>query len=267
MSGRDLPKSQHTITARSALLVSDVHLSETHPGLTTALVGWLTRYCINASNPPEQLLILGDLFDAWVGDDQQQHPQAGSSAKDIADVLVRIQEKGIAVGFIAGNRDFLIGEEFMKPFHGRIYTDPSTLEIDGGQTFAISHGDQLCTQDIDYQQFRSKVRDAAWQRNFLAQSLEKRLAIAQNIRAQSETEKIGKAMTIMDITPDAAAQLTDNLGADGLIHGHTHRPGCYQMPNHKPRWVLSDWEVNANGQPIRGGGLWVDKTGVALRPL
>ena len=113
MSGRELPKSHDTITARSALLVSDVHLSETYPVLTTALVVWLTSYCINASNPPEQLLILGDLFDAWVGDDQQHHPQAGSSAKDIADVLVRIQAKGIAVGFIAGNRDFLIGEEFM----------------------------------------------------------------------------------------------------------------------------------------------------------
>ncbi len=267
MSGRDLPKSHQTITARSALLFSDVHLSEAHPGLTSALIDWLTSQCINASNPPEQLLILGDLFDAWVGDDQQHHPQAGSSAKEIADVLTRIQQKGIAIGFIAGNRDFLIGEGFMKPFHGRIYQDPCTLKIDGGQRFAISHGDQLCTQDIDYQEFRAQVRDPAWQHDFLAQSLEKRLSIAQNIRAQSETEKSGKAMTIMDITPDDAARLTDDLDADGLIHGHTHRPGCYQMPNHKMRWVLSDWEVGPNGLPIRGGGLWVDKTGVSLRPL
>ncbi len=267
MSGRDLPKSHHTITARSALLFSDVHVSEAHPSLTSTLINWLTSHCINASSPPEQSLILGDLFDAWVGDDQQHHPQAGRSPKDIAEVLARIQQKGIAIGFIAGNRDFLIGDEFMKPFHGRIYSDPCTLEIDGGQTFAISHGDYLCTQDIDYQQFRSQVRDAAWQRDFLAQPLEKRLAIAQNIRAQSETEKSGKAMTIMDITPDAAARLTDDLGADGLIHGHTHRPGHYPMPNHKTRWVLSDWEVNANGQPIRGGGLWVDKAGVSLRSL
>ncbi len=267
MSGRDLPNSHQTITARSALLFSDVHLSERHPALTAALTDWLTHHCINTSHPPDHLLILGDLFDAWVGDDQQHHPQVGVTARSVSEVLSRISQAGITIGFMAGNRDFLISTEFLEPFDGRRFPDPSILKIDGGQTFAISHGDHLCTQDIDYQQFRAQVRDQDWQRDFLAQPLEKRLAIAQNIRAQSETEKSGKAMTIMDITPDVAASLTDDLAVDGLIHGHTHRPGQYLMPNHKARWVLSDWEVNATAQPIRGGGLWVDKTGVSLRPL
>ena len=267
MNGRDLPNAIPTITARSALLFSDVHLSEAHPELTTALINWLTDQCVKTSNPPEQLLILGDLFDAWVGDDQADHPHSGIAARSISDLLRQIDQAGIAIGFIAGNRDFLVGADFLAPFHGKLYPDPCILEIPGGPRIGLSHGDQLCTQDIAYQQFRNQVREPAWQKNFLSQSLEKRLIVAQQIRAQSETEKTGKAMAIMDITPDAAAALSDRLGVDQLLHGHTHRPGQSLMPNGKTRWVLSDWEVTSTAQIQRGGGLWVDETGVSLRPL
>ena len=267
MNGRALPKSHQTITARSALLFSDVHLSEADPGLRQALIKWLHRHCISSHQRPEQLLILGDLFDAWVGDDQQQHPQAGASARAISEALCEIRSKGVSIRFMAGNRDFLLGEAFLKPFDGQLMSDPSLLVIDEGMTIAISHGDQLCTLDTDYQQFRAQVRTLEWQRDFLAQPLEKRLAIAQNIRAHSETEKSGKTMTIMDITPQAAVTLTDQLAADQLLHGHTHRPGQTTMPTGKLRWVLSDWEVDTQGGVSRGGGLWVDRGGVSLRPL
>ena len=112
MNGRDLPNAIPTITARSALLFSDVHLSEAHPELTTALINWLTDQCVKTSNPPEQLLILGDLFDAWVGDDQADHPHSGIAARSISDLLRQIDQAGIAIGFIAGNRDFLVGADF-----------------------------------------------------------------------------------------------------------------------------------------------------------
>lgn len=267
MNGRALAESVQTITARSALLFSDVHLSETHPALTQALIQWLERHCISADHRPEQLLILGDLFDAWVGDDQHEHPSAGAAARAVSQTLRKIHAQGISIGFMAGNRDFLLGDAFLYPFEGRLISDPCLLFIDEGLTIAISHGDQLCTLDTNYQQFRAQVRQPEWQRDFLAQPLEKRLAIAQNIRAQSETEKSGKAMTIMDITPEAAVALTEQLAADKLLHGHTHRPGQTTMPNGKTRWVLSDWEVDANGAVLRGGGLWVDRSGVSLRPL
>lgn len=259
--------SDQTITARSALLFSDVHLSETTPALTQALIQWLEHHCISSNQPPEHLLILGDLFDAWVGDDQAQHPQAGACARAISEILREIRSQGISIRFMAGNRDFLLGEAFLKSFDGQRMSDPSLLIIDKGLTIAISHGDQLCTLDTDYQQFRAQVRQPEWQRDFLTQPLGKRLAIAQNIRAQSETEKIGKTMTIMDITPEAAVTLTDQLAADQLLHGHTHRPGQTKLPNGKVRWVLSDWEVDAQGGVSRGGGLWVDRSGVSLRPL
>ncbi len=267
MNGRALPTSNQTITARSALLFSDVHLSEATPALTQALIEWLHRHCIASDRRPDQLLILGDLFDAWVGDDQQQHPQAGACARVVSEALCEIRSQGISIRFMAGNRDFLVGEAFLRPFDGLRMLDPSLLVIEEGLTIAISHGDQLCTLDTDYQQFRAQVRAPEWQRNFLAQPLAKRLAIAQNIRAQSETEKSGKTMTIMDITPQAAVTLTDQLAADVLLHGHTHRPGQTTMPNGKVRWVLSDWEMDTQGGLPRGGGLWVDQRGVSLRPL
>ena len=199
MNGRALPTSNQTITARSALLFSDVHLSEAHPELTQALMQWLDRHCISSNQRPDQLLILGDLFDAWVGDDQQQHPQAGAAARAISATLCEIRSKGISIRFMAGNRDFLLGEAFLKPFEGQLMSDPSLLVIEERMTIAISHGDQLCTRDTDYQQFRAQVRTPEWQRDFLAQPLEKRLAIAQSIRSQSEAEKSGKVMTLWTI--------------------------------------------------------------------
>lgn len=292
----------HVIPVRSALLVSDVHLTQEHPALAQSFFSWLRRqtcvddFCVRDpfpvsaasespkrgySNPGEQperpqcLFILGDLMDAWVGDDQLNTLANDSIEAQLIRLLRSISTAGISIYLIHGNRDFLFGPQFATATGATLLQDPTVIEIglgtkDSGQTalrrILITHGDQLCTHDTEYQGFRQHVRDPAWQAAFLSKPLSERLTIAQQLRQTSETEKAGKSMAIMDITPDAAVALTDHHSADALIHGHTHRPGHTVMGNGKSRWVLPDWDANAHGQLIRGGGLWVDSSGVRSIP-
>lgn len=251
-----------TLHLKSALLCSDVHLSDDIPALTRAFTAWLSHQAQQAQ--PEAVLILGDLFDAWVGDDvlhATDHPMVNS----VVDCLAAIGKQGITVGLMHGNRDFLLGESFARQCGAQLLQDPCILAIDGGMKIALTHGDQLCTQDIDYQRFRQQVRSAAWQREFLSQPLSQRLMVAKNLREKSEMETGAKSMAVMDVTLTDAELLVERLEADLLLHGHTHRPGCAAMPSGKLRWVLSDWEVDARGAVIRGGGLWTDAQGV--RPV
>lgn len=251
-----------TLHLESALLCSDLHLSDETPQLTQAFVAWLTRAAQQTA--PKAVLILGDLFDAWVGDDVLQSATS-PTADAVISCLTALGRQGIVVGLMHGNRDFLLGEVFAQACGATMLQDPCTLAIEGGMQIALTHGDQLCTQDTDYQQFRQQVRSAAWQAQFLAQPLAQRLAVAKSLRAKSEIEKGGKSMAIMDVTLTDAELLTDRLGADLLLHGHTHRPGCTAMPHGKLRWVLPDWEVDAAGKMLRGGGLLADAHGV--RPV
>lgn len=251
-----------TLHLKSALLCSDVHLSDHNPALTQTFTNWLSRQA--QQTQPEGLLILGDLFDAWVGDDVLR-TAASPMVKSVMDCLAAISAQGILLGLMHGNRDFLLGKFFASQCGAKLLQDPCVLAIDGGMMIALTHGDALCTQDTDYQRFRQQVRDAAWQKEFLAQPLSQRLAVAKSLRANSEIEKGGKSMDIMDVTLADAESLADRLNADLLLHGHTHRPGCSAMPHGKLRWVLPDWEVDAHGALIRGGGLWADAKGV--RPV
>ncbi len=251
-----------TLHLKSALLCSDVHLSDDTPALTQAFTAWLSRQA--QQTQPEVILILGDLFDAWVGDDVL-HAAASPMVKSVMDCLAAIRAQGIAVGLMHGNRDFLLGELFARQCGAQLLQDPCVLAINGGMKIALTHGDALCTQDTDYQQFRQQVRSAVWQREFLSQPLAQRLMVAKQLREKSEIEKGTKSMAIMDVTLADAELLADRLKADLLLHGHTHRPGCSAMPRGKLRWVLSDWEVDAHGAVARGGGLWADAQGV--RPV
>jgi UDP-2,3-diacylglucosamine hydrolase len=258
------------IPVRSALLVSDIHLNQDTPALTNQFLDWLTRHTtstnLDSHNRPDSLFILGDLLDAWVGDDYLAACPQDAVSQQLVSALKSIADTGVAVYLMHGNRDFLIGQQFASASDTRIINDPTVLDT-GSQRIAITHGDQLCTQDKDYQTFRLQVRDPGWQSAFLAKSLDSRLAIAQALRSQSETEKSNKSMAIMDITPDDAVMLTDQLLADALIHGHTHRPGCTIMANQKPRWVLPDWEIDHKGKLIRGGGLWINSQGIQAVPI
>ena len=248
-----------TLHLKSALLCSDVHLSDHTPALTQAFTTWLSSQV--QQSQPQGVLILGDLFDAWVGDDVLR-AAASPMVTSVVDCLAAISARGIRLGLMHGNRDFLLGESFARQCGAQLLQDPCVLAIDGGMKIALTHGDGLCTQDIDYQRFRQQVRSTAWQKEFLSQPLAQRLAVAKSLREKSEIEKGAKSMEIMDVTLADAELLVDRVHADLLLHGHTHRPGCSAMPNGKLRWVLTDWEVDARGAVMRGGGLWVDATGV-----
>lgn len=270
------------IPIRSALLVSDVHLNQDQPQLAQAFFAWLHQHTIAAAQPPQTLFILGDLVDAWVGDDQLTNQPSASVDVQLCDHLRAIKQAGITTYFLHGNRDFLIRNGFAAATGITLLPDPTVIEVqshlaasnspqestrssvhDNESTrIVLSHGDHLCTQDSAYQAFRKQVRDPQWQAAFLAKPLAERLQIAQHLRAQSEIEKSGKAMAIMDITQAEAEQLVTYLRADTLIHGHTHRPGRYPLQHGKDRWVLPDWETDDSGELVRGGGLWLDGQGL-----
>jgi len=247
---------------RSVLLCSDVHLTDDQPELTRHFCDWLEQQA--QTEKPEAILILGDLFDAWVGDDVIDFGEQ-LTVNAVVDCLSLIGRQGIKIGLMHGNRDFLLGESFARKCAADLLPDPLTITIERDTTITLTHGDQLCTQDIHYQEFRAQVRSDLWQQRFLSQPLEHRLALAKNLRAQSEQEKKGKPMDIMDITPAEAVMLTDQHQSAVLIHGHTHRPGSNVMSNGKTRWVLPDWETNASGTLIRGGGILADHHGI--RPI
>lgn len=263
--------TQSSIPIRSALLVSDVHLSHDQPLLTQGFFHWLAQHTIAAHARPQALFVLGDLVDAWVGDDQITAASESGFEQQLCELLRKIQAADITVYFLHGNRDFLIGQNFASATGTRLLHDPIVIDVQPDATagaqptprrIALTHGDQLCTNDHAYQAFRQQVREPKWQAEFLAKPLAARLQIAQQLRAQSEIEKSSKSTMIMDITPSQAQSLTDDLNVDLLIHGHTHRPGHYILPNGKSRWVLPDWDVDATGQLTRGGGLWVDAAGI-----
>ncbi len=256
---------QQRLSVASALLVSDVHLSIETPQLQDHFCRWIRAHTAQPA-APDVLIILGDLFDAWVGDDVMHDTTHGACGRTVAQTLEAIAGSGVRVALMHGNRDFLIGEAFAAACHADLLTDPTVLAVGNGPTIAITHGDQLCTADAPYQQFRNQVRSSAWQQAFLTKPLAERLAVAQSLREQSEHEKSGKSMQIMDITPHDGELLIDRLGADLLLHGHTHRPGCNTLPNGKMRWVLPDWDLDAQGGLSHGGGLWIDAQGVRVVP-
>jgi UDP-2,3-diacylglucosamine hydrolase len=254
------------LSCRSALLCSDVHLSDDAPALTDAFLAWLEQHCLHAASQPQWLLILGDLFDAWIGDDQMLDAGANDIGARVAKTLSAISQAGVRVGLMHGNRDFLLAQGFAHAAGAELLADPTLLSIENGPRIAITHGDALCTDDTDYQRFRAQVRESSWQLAFLARPLAQRAQTARQMRAESNVEKNAKPLAIMDVNTTAAMTCVQALNADMLLHGHTHRPGCTSLADGRPRWVLPDWHSDTSGRIERGGGLWADASGVrALR--
>jgi UDP-2,3-diacylglucosamine hydrolase len=245
---------QAALGTRSALLCSDIHLSNDDPELTDRFLGWLERESIRLK--PESIIILGDCFDAWIGDDLLDTAGPNTCETRLVTCLQQLAQRGHALYIMHGNRDFLLDNQFANACAATLLRDPCVLSIDSGLKILLTHGDQLCTADTDYQAFRRQLRTGPWQTDFLSKPLSQRQEIARDLRMQSEHEKSVKSMAIMDITDADAAFLTDQLGADLLLHGHTHRPGRSVMSNGKLRWVLPDWT------PPHSGGLWVDAAGI-----
>ena len=218
--------------------IADLHLQESSPDLTEEFVG-LTRALIGRA---ERLFILGDLFEYWIGDDA-----ASPLADEVAGALRAVAESGCAIYFMAGNRDFLLGDDFSRRCGMRRLTDPSTVRV-GGSTVLLSHGDALCTDDIAYQEARRMLRDPVWQSEFLRQTIEQRLEFAQDARQKSEAHTQSADETIMDVSDAAVRELLSHRDLQALIHGHTHRPAHHRIADmDADRWVLPDWRSSACG--------------------
>jgi UDP-2,3-diacylglucosamine hydrolase len=242
-------------TRTLALFISDLHLQESHPQTAEAFFRFLAEHASHA----DALYLLGDIFEYWAGDDDLATP----FHQRIIKALRELAEHGVAVYWMAGNRDFLVGQDFAEAAGLRLLPDPHVLTI-AGQTIALAHGDAQCTDDLKYMAFRAQVRDPAWQSQFLAMPLAQRKAIIAGLREGSRQAHGEKSYEIMDVTATAVAALHEATKADTLIHGHTHRPALHESADTgRRRYVLPDWELDA--EPARGGWIAIDADGRITR--
>lgn len=223
------------------LFVSDLHLSAQAPGVTGLFLDFLG----GRARAADELYILGDLFEAWPGDDCIDDADDRYCAGIVA-ALRELSDAGVALSVMRGNRDFLLGDVFAARSGARLLPDPYILSLPAWQ-FVLSHGDALCTNDQAYQAFRQQVRDPAWRNAFLAKPLAERKAIAAALRQQSEQakrEKREQADYLMDLDPGATEDFLREHGYATFIHGHTHRPATHDHivdGIHVERWVMADW--------------------------
>ena len=217
---------------RTADFISDLHLQASDPETFEA---W-RRYM--RDTPADVVFILGDLFEVWAGDDLALEP---GLAADCAAVL-HAASRRLPVFFMHGNRDFLVGDGFLKSCGATLLPDPTVLGF-AGRRWLLTHGDALCLSDTGYMRFREEVRAPAWQRDFLAKPMHERKAIARDLRLQSESRK-RTAGDYVDIDEAAAIAWMEAADAQVLIHGHTHRPADHPLGKWS-RTVLSDWDATA----------------------
>ncbi|MDO4627261.1 MAG: UDP-2,3-diacylglucosamine diphosphatase [Pasteurellaceae bacterium] len=223
--------------------IADLHLSEHQPHLTELFHHILAQHLPNA----ERLYILGDLFDFWIGDDENS-----PLIRQVKTQLHRLTQQGVQVFFMRGNRDFLIGKKFAQDCGLTLLPDYQCLDLYGTRTL-ICHGDTLCTDDVNYQKFRQRVHKKWLQRLFLWLPLSLRLKIAQRIRTKSQADKLHKSNQIMDVNPEFVNQIMQQYNAQRLIHGHTHRQAIHQE-NSLERIVLGDWGKTASLFKVNAGG-------------
>ncbi|MCB1889014.1 MAG: UDP-2,3-diacylglucosamine diphosphatase [Rhodocyclaceae bacterium] len=226
--------------------LSDLHLAEDRPATTAAFLAFL------ADQAPlcRRLVILGDLFEYWIGDDDDR-----PLATQIASALRRLSDQSTTCYFMAGNRDFLLGDAYAERA-GMVRLEDPCLLTANRLRLLLMHGDTLCTDDAPYQAFRRQVRDPAWQADFLAQPLAARRAFATEARARSQAATAGKSDEIMDVNAAAVVATLDSAGGADLLHGHTHRPGHHRHrvgQRDCERWVLADWADRAEYLVWEGG--------------
>jgi len=229
----------------STLFISDLHLDEARPHI----VELFEHFLANEARRADALYILGDLFEAWIGDDDDAWLPAR-----VASALKTVRDAGVPIYFIAGNRDFLLGEDYARRAGMTILDDGTVVDLHGTQTL-LMHGDTLCTDDAAYLAFRKQVRDPAWQRQFLSQPLSARRAFAQKARNISREHTSQTAMAIMDVNQGAVAVALRNAHVTRMIHGHTHRPAIHDFElDNAParRIVLGDWYEH--GSVLRADG-------------
>ena len=213
----------------SAVFISDLHLAD------NASNKIFLNFLEDSSDFTNNLFILGDLFDYWVGDDSGMYLNEISALKKFG------EQKNIY--FIHGNRDFLIGKKFFRENQITILDDETRITL-GHHHVLLMHGDTLCSDDTDYQAFRKEVRSKEWQDNFLAKELDERITIANNLREQSKKLNLNKPENIIDVNEKTVVSVIEkNHPIDILIHGHTHRQNTHRYKAFT-RFVLGDWKEN-----------------------
>jgi UDP-2,3-diacylglucosamine hydrolase len=223
----------------TTLFVSDLHLHAARPAITALFLDFLRTEAAQA----EALYILGDLFEAWLGDDADD-----ALADEVRGALRGLCKAGVALSLMRGNRDFLFGPRIAADTGARLLADPCVIDLYGEPTL-LMHGDLLCSDDRAYLAFRAQVRDAAWQQSFLAMPLPERAAYAERARAASSERQAGlkdegRLETITDANAATIAATMARYGVRRLIHGHTHRPAIHSLSvDGTPalRIVLGDW--------------------------
>ncbi len=218
--------------------ISDLHLQAAEPD---TFAGWKAYMSETAA---DAVFILGDLFEVWVGDDAAETRPSGEVPFEAqcAGVL-RHAAKRMKVHLMRGNRDFLLGQDFCDTTGVTLLDDPFVLKLPH-ERWVLSHGDALCLDDVDYQQFRTTVRSPQWQSTFLAKPLLERRNIARQLREQSQARKLATAH-FADADLEATVSLLEQAGASHLIHGHTHKPADHLLKGTMQRHVLSDWDLGA----------------------
>lgn len=218
----------------ATLFIADLHLQTEEPAITAGFL----RFLAGTAQEADALYILGDLFEAWIGDDDPNplHRQIAAALKALAD-------SGVPVYFLHGNRDFLLGQRFARESGMTLLPEEKVLEL-YGKRLLILHGDTLCTDDAGYQAFRAKVHQPWLQKLFLALPLFIRMRIAAKMRADSTSANRNKSQAIMDVNPQAVVNVMEKNQVQHLIHGHTHRPDIHTLTaNGEPayRYVLGAW--------------------------
>ncbi len=219
----------------ASLLISDLHLDDSRPHITTVFEHLLASPEVRSASA---LYILGDLVEAWIGDDDD----AALPAR-IATATREVNDAGVPVYFMAGNRDFLLGEAFARRAGLTLLHDGTVHDIEGRRTL-LMHGDVLCTDDIAYQAVRRQVRQPQWQAQIMGMSLDARRAFAAKAREDSRAHTGSTGETIMDVNPGAVVEAMRTAGVTRLIHGHTHRPAIHRFDmdgRSAERIVLGDW--------------------------
>lgn len=230
--------------------ISDLHLDLQRPDITRAFVA----FCQRCQGSIERLYILGDLADAWLGDDDD-----GEIATIIRQSLLSLSGSGVQVYLMTGNRDFLMGATLASECGLELLSDPTVIDLYGNATL-LMHGDSLCTGDSEYMAFREKIRNPDMVADLLAKPLDERREIARQLRQQSKSANASKASDIMDVSPEEVSRVMQQHNASLLIHGHTHRPAVHDLEVGQlrvKRYVLGDWDVN-------GWALSADENGFSL---
>jgi len=235
--------------SRATLFSSDQHLSPERPAALRAF----HAFAAGPAREAAAVYLLGDLFDWWVGDDQMREPFVA----DVVKSLRGISDAGVPLFIAHGNRDFLIGERFANATGAKLLPEFLTIDLHGARTL-VCHGDQLCTEDTEYQAYRARMRDPAVQARLLRLPFFVRRIIARYLRRRSRDEKALKPESIMDVTPAAVIEAFRAHDARRIIHGHTHRPATHAHEvdgGTRERIVLADWHFHGHYVAVSDEGV------------